>query len=397
MIPIDILLLGSGILLILGILFSKLSANLNVPSLIVFLVIGILLGSDGIVGIYFDNYVAVQYISIFALIIIIFAGGLDSDYDRMKSIFPPGLSLSIIGVFITAFLVGYLIHIVLGYDLLFSLLIGSIISSTDAAAVFSIFRTSELKLTHHLDDLLELESATNDPVAYVLTTSFIYLILNPATSTIDILIIFFQSLILGFILGYIFGQIATYVLNNIKLKIDGLYPVLMIAFAIITFGFSELVGGNGFLAIYIAALLIGNNLIHKKDLHWSFIDGLSWLMQSIMFIILGLLAFPSQTIKVVGTGLIVSFLLIVIARPIAVFISLQPFKYDFKSKLFLSWSGIKGAIPIVFATYPFVAGIEGASLIFNIIFFVTVFSVLLQGSTVKTLAEKLNLIESEED
>lgn len=394
MISIELLLLTGGLLLIISVLLSKASSMIGFPTLIVFLIIGMLLGSDGIVGIYFDNYLIVQYVSIFALIIIMFSGGLDTDFKRVRSIAIPGVTLSTIGVLITAIVTGLFVHFVLGLDVITSLLIGSIISSTDVAAVFSIFRPSNLKLKNNLDSLLELESATNDPMAYVLTTSFIYLAVHPTTSIGSIIFLLIQSLVIGSIVGYLSGKLSTKLNNFLNLTSRGLYPVLLIGVAILTFACAELIGGNGFLAVYISSLLIGNSILVNKRSQINFFEGLAWLMQIVMFIILGLLVFPKQLIPTVGISIIIAAGLILIARPIAVFLCLIGSKFKLKEKMFLSWTGIKGAVPIVFATYPLVAGISEAPVIFNIIFFVTIISVLLQGSTIKFIAQKLKLVEN---
>ncbi|MDR0900824.1 MAG: potassium/proton antiporter [Methanobrevibacter sp.] len=394
MISIELLLLGAGLLLIISVLLSKASSMVGFPTLIVFLIIGMLLGSDGIVGIYFDNYLIVQYISIFAMIIIMFSGGIDTDFKRVRSIAAPGVILSTIGVLITAIATGLFIHYIIGLDIIVSLLIGSIISATDVAAVFSIFRPSNLKLKNNLDGLLEIESATNDPMAYVLTTSFIYLALHPTTSVESIIFLLIQSLVIGLIIGYFSGKLSAKLINFINLNSRGLYPVLLIGVAILTFACAELIGGNGFLAVYISSLLIGNSVLVNKRSQINFFDGLAWLMQITMFIILGLLVFPKQLLPTAGISLIIAIGLILIARPLSVFLCLIPSKFNLKEKVFLSWTGIKGAVPIVFATYPLVANISDAPMIFNIVFFITIISVILQGSTVKFLAKKLNLIEN---
>jgi cell volume regulation protein A len=392
---IEHILFGAGLLLLMSILISKVSSFIGVPTLIVFLIIGMLLGSDGIVGIYFDNYVIVQYISVFALIIIMFSGGLDTDIQKTKPIAKSGVILSTIGVLITSIVLGVFINLILGFDLIVSLLIGSIISSTDVAAVISIFRNSKLKLKNNLDGLLELESGTNDPMAYVLTISFIYLLIHPATSIESIILILVQSLVIGTVIGYLSGKLSTKLVNSINLNSKGLYPVLLIAISILTFACSELINGNGFLAVYISSMLIGNSELVSKKAQLNFFDALAWLMQIIMFIILGLLVTPSQLLSIVGVSVVITIGLILLARPISVFLCLIRSKFTFNEKLFISWTGIKGAVPIVFAIYPLVQGIPEAKIIFNIVFFITLSSLLLQGSTVKILAKKLKLLNTD--
>jgi potassium/hydrogen antiporter len=391
-ISINIILFGLGALFLISVLLSKLSSYIGVPTLIVFLLLGLVIDFGSFIQPTVDNYTMVQYISIFALIIIMFSGGLDTDLKKMKPILGQGISLSIFGTIITAFVTGYLIHLISGIDLLLALLIGATISSTDAAAVFSIFRSNNTKLKNKLDNVLELESATNDPTAYILTTSLIYLMLNPTTSLWELALMFMQSVIFGAVIGFVFGNIFTKLVRLIKLEVDGLYPVLLLGIAVFTFACSEMVGGNGFLAVYIAALIMGNRLLLYKRSQTKFFDGLAWLMQVVMFIILGLFTLPNEFLATAGISFLTAVIIIFVSRPIAVFTSLIPFNVDFKSKIFLSWTGIKGAVPIVFAFYPLVYQIPGALFVFNTVFFVTIISLLLQGSTIYFVADKLNLI-----
>ncbi|MDR3222242.1 MAG: potassium/proton antiporter [Methanobrevibacter sp.] len=387
------LLLLAGSILISSVILTKASSLIGIPSLIVFVIVGMLLGSDGIVGIYFNDYGLVKNISTIALIIIIFEGGLNTNIIKAKKVAYRGITLSTIGVFITAITVGLFTHFFLGMDLIVSLLLGSIISSTDSAAVYSILSPLNVKFKNKLDILLEFESATNDPMAYVLTTSFIYMVLHPTTSIFLMIIIFLKSLILGVVIGYIIGKLSTILIDNINLISKGLYPVLMIGIAILSFAIAEFVGGNGFLAVYISSILIGSSALSDEDKNLTFFYGLAWLMQIAMFIILGLLSFPRQILSVIGFGLLISIVLVFIARPLAIFTCLIKSNFNFKDKIFLSWVGIKGAVPIIFATYPLSYGIIGADFIFNVVFFISIISVLIQGSTIKILAKKLNLIE----
>ncbi|MDR0911034.1 MAG: potassium/proton antiporter [Methanobrevibacter sp.] len=387
------MLLIAGIILLVSVILSKLSSHAGIPVLLVFLVLGMFMGSEGPVGIYFDNYTYVQYICVFALTIILFSGGLDTDIKEAKPIAKSGIALGTIGVLITAITTGLFIHFILGFDLIASLLIGSIISSTDVSAVISIFRTNKLKLKHRLEHLIEFESAVNDPMANILTLSFVHLMLHPKTSIFEIILSLIQALVIGTIFGFISGKLSVKFINKINLETKGLYPVILIAIALLSFSVSEIVGGSGFLAVYISSLLIGNSAIVSKKAMVSFFDGLAWLMQIIMFIILGLVVFPSELIPSALTSLIIAVGLILIARPLAVYLCMLPSNYNFKEKLFISWTGIKGAVPIVFATYPLVAGIKNSLFIFNIVFFITIISILLQGSTIKILAKKLKLIQ----
>lgn len=392
MIEIQVILLAIGVLLLAGVLLSKLSSFIGVPTLIVFLLLGLFFNGSAFFTPSVDNYTIIQYISVFALIVIMFSGGLDTDTGKMRPVASRGVSLATVGVFLTAIVTGLFIHYILGLDFILSFLIGSIISSTDAAAVFSIFKSDKIKLKGNIAELLELESASNDPMAYILTTSFLYLMIHPTTSILGIAFTFIQSLVLGAIFGFVSGKLSTKLVENVNLDVKGLYPVLLVALAVLTFAAPELIGGNGFLAVYIAGLLVGNAKPPYKSDELSFFDGLAWLMQVIMFLVLGLFITPGEILETTGISLAIAIALILISRPFAVFVSLIPFKTPIKEKIFLSWTGIKGAVPIVFATYPLVAGIPQASMIFNVVFFITIISVVLQGGTIEYVAKKLNLL-----
>jgi len=384
-------LLIAALLVFISIIISKVSYRLGIPSLLFFLLIGILAGSEGIGGIYFDNPQITQAMGTIALIFILFSGGLDTKWAEVRPVLGQGIVLSTVGVFITAIAVGLFINWITDLPLMLSLLIGSIVSSTDAAAVFSIFRSHKTGLKNNIAPLLELESGSNDPMAYFLTTTLIFLILNPTTSLYSMILSLIQSIGLGIVLGVIFGKGSLKLINNIKLQITGLYPVLLIAISALTFAITYYLGGNGYLSVYITALIIGNSECIYMRTQKEFFDALAWLWQIFMFLILGLLVFPSEITPVIGIGLLISFFLILIARPLTIFLCLAPFKTGFKDKVLISWVGIKGAVPIILATFPIVAGIEGADLIFNIVFFITITSALIQGSTIYTLARYLGL------
>lgn len=390
MIDINFLLLIMGLILIASVLLTKFTSRLGVPTLTIFIFLGIFFNSG--IPDTISNYAIVQSISIFALIIIMFSGGLDTDFDQMKSVTKQGISLATVGVIITAFTIGLLVHYLLHLDLMLSLLLGSMVSSTDAAAVFSIFKTQKINVKHNLDSMLELESGTNDPMAYILVISCIQLILHPQTTFIDILIDFLWSLGIGLISGFVLGKAFSLLLSKIKLQIEGLYPVLLLASAILSFAITEYFHGNGFLSVYMAAIIIGNCQIKYKYTQLSFFEGIAWLMQITMFILLGAFTQAGELALVIIPAILISILLIFVARPIAVLISLAPFKMDLNSKAFISWAGIKGAVPIVFAFYPLVAGIQSANLLFNVIMVITCISVLFQGSTLKFMAERLGLL-----
>ena len=396
MISEQFILLGS-LLLFVSIIISKTSHKLGIPSLLFFLLIGMLAGSEGIGGIYFNNPNITQFIGIVALVVILFSGGLDTKWGEVKPILWRGVALSTVGVLFTAVTIGLFINWLTSFPLLESLLIGSIISSTDAAAVFSIFRSRNIGLKNNIEPLLELESGSNDPMAYFLVTTLIFLIINPQTSLGAMAISLIQSMGLGILFGFVFGKGMVIIINKIKLHIEGLYSVFTIALMFLTFSVTYYIGGNGFLSVYIAAMILGNSEFMHKNEQLQFFDGLALLMQIIMFLTLGLLVFPSQIIPILGIGILISFFLILIVRPLSVFICLLPFNVGFKDKIFISWVGIKGAVPIIFATYPIVAGIGGANMIFNIVFFITIISALIQGSTINILAKYLGLLTTKKD
>ena len=386
----NILLIGS-ILLFISLIAGKTSYKFGVPVLIFFLAIGMLAGSDGIGGIHFDNPKTAQFIGIVALNFILFSGGLDTDWQSVKPVLWQGITLSTIGVLLTAFSLGMFVWLITDFTIYEALLLGSIVSSTDSAAVFSILRSKSVALKSNLRPALELESGSNDPMAYILTIVFTGLVVNQDSGFMEILPMFLRQLLIGGILGFAFGKIGSLVINKIELDYEGLYIVLVIAIVFFSFSATDFIGGNGFLAVYIAAVYLGNQeLIHKKKILKSF-DSFAWLMQIILFLTLGLLVFPKQIIPVIGIGLIISVFLILVARPLSVFISLMPFKVQLRSRFFISWVGLRGAVPIVFATYPLIAGAEKAGMIFNIVFFISITSVMIQGTTLALVAKWLHL------
>lgn len=387
----NVLLLGS-VLLFVSILTSKTSFKLGIPTLIFFLIVGMLAGSDGPGGIYFNDPKLAQFLGVVALTFILFSGGLDTKWESIKPIFGSGISLSTLGVLITAMATGICSRYLLGITWLESFLLGSIVSSTDAAAVFSILRSRSVGLKGNLRPLLEFESGSNDPMAYFLTISFTYLVTTPEAPIISLIPKFLQGMAIGAVSGYTFGKLMIWIVNKIHLNIDGLYPVLVLSLVFFTFSFTEELGGNGFLAVYISAITLGNsNFIHKKSL-MKFYDGQSWLMQIVMFLTLGLLVYPSHIVPIIPEGLVISLFLILVARPLAVFASLAfSRKISLRKKVFISWVGFRGAVPIVFATYPLLAGVDYAQTIFNLVFFISVTSVLLQGTTLTIMAKWLHV------
>lgn len=389
---IENILLGISILLLISIVLSKSLGRYGIPALILFIGVGMVAGSEGIGNIHFNDPGLAQSLGTVALTIILFSGGLDTRWETTKPILWRGVMLSTIGVFVTALLLGLFVWYITDFTLFEALLLGSIVSSTDAAAVFSILRSKSIGLKHNLRPTLEFESGSNDPMAYFLTVSFTYLVLHQGEASIWSLVpMFFLQMSIGAAMGIAMGRIMVWVINRIALPQEGLYPALTLGMVIFTYAFTTVVKGNGFLAIYIAGVILGNrNFIHRGSLV-RFYDGLAWLMQIMMFLTLGLLVFPSQMIPVLGTGVLISLFLMLVARPASVFLSMIPFRSTFRDKVYISWVGLRGAVPIVFATYPMLAGVEKSTMMFNIVFFIVLTSVMLQGTTLTQVARWLRL------
>ncbi|TXC85743.1 potassium/proton antiporter [Metabacillus litoralis] len=387
----DTFVLLTSILLIAGVVTTKFSARLGVPALVLFIVIGMVMGSDGLGFIHFNNASTAQMIGVFALVIILFEGGLQTKWKTLRPVILPSLSLATFGVLLTSGIVASAAWFILDLGLLESLLFGAIVGSTDAAAVFAVLK--DQNINERIGTTLEAESGSNDPMAVFLTVAMIELITMPDTSIISLIGTFILQMGLGVIIGFLAGKLVVKALNRINLDSSGLYPIFAIAFALLTYGVTAFMNGSGLLAVYILAIVIGNSEIAYRHSIFRFSEGFAWMMQISMFVILGLLVFPSDlfTWDVILKGLLLSFILIFVARPIAVFASTINLKYTNKELIFLSWAGLKGAVPIVLATFPLLAGIEGSQLIFNVVFFVVLTSCLIQGATITNLAEKLGL------
>lgn len=389
---IEFILLITAFLMLLSVVASKLSNNFGIPSLFIFLGLGMLAGSDGILGIEFDDVELARNIGTLALIFILFGGGLDTVWKSIKPILKDGLILATFGVLVTAFFVAICVYYLLDFTFLESLLLGAIISSTDAAAVFAILRANGISLKKRLAPLLELESGSNDPMAIFLTVAILQIIMLPeSSSAIEWIFKFFLQFFIGGVLGYLFGYLLPKILNRIHLNFYGLYPVFTIGWVLLLFSSASLFGGNGFLAVYIAGIVANaSEFVHKKNLI-GFHDGLSWIMQIAVFLALGLLVFPSELPDVALSGLAIAFWLMFIARPAGVFITTMFSAFSFKEKVFVSWVGLRGAVPIILATYPYLQGFDKSNLIFNIVFFIVLFSILIQGTTLPLMAKWLNV------
>ncbi|MBA3975912.1 MAG: potassium/proton antiporter [Candidatus Solibacter sp.] len=391
MTPLDQMLIVAATLLVVGVLASKVSDRFGVPALLLFLLIGMLAGSEGIGGIPFDDAGLTQILGIIALSFILFSGGLETDWAQVSGVLWRGLSLSTIGVMVTAVVAGSAATLLLGVSWVEGLLLGSIMSSTDAAAVFSVLRSRGASFKGTNKPLLELESGSNDPMAFFLTMALIRFVNQPDSSVLDLALMFVVQMVVGAAIGYGMGKLSVIVLNRLKLETEGLYPVLTLSVVLLAYGLASSFRGNGFLAVYLAGIVMGNSdFIHKRSLV-RFHDGLAWLMQITMFVALGMLVYPSRLVPIAGIGLLIAAVLMFVARPAGVFISLAFARMGLRHKLLVSWVGLRGAVPIVLATFPLVAGVPNPDVYFNVVFFVVLTSVLLQGTAIPQVAGWLHL------
>ena len=401
---------GEGILLIASIILffsifaGKAGYRFGLPALLLFLGVGMLFGSDGL-GIQFSNPNIAQFIGMLALSIILFSGGMDTKISEVRPIASQGVVLATFGVLATTAITGgfiyYLSFFASGYTEILtlpeSMLLAAVMSSTDSASVFSILRSKGVHLKERLRPALELESGSNDPMAYMLTLLIIAYIQVGGMNLQEAVLSLVIQLVVGAVAGYLLGRLAVYIINHINIANESLYPILLLTTAFFTFAVTTLCKGNGYLAVYIAGLIVGNSkIVHKKSMG-TFFDGFAWLWQIVMFLTLGLLVNPHELLPVAPIGLTVGIFMILFARPISVFLCLLPYKnFSLKGKLYISWVGLRGAVPIIFATYPMIAGIEHAGMIFNIVFFITILSLLIQGTTVTLAAKWLHLVAEPE-
>ncbi|MBU3112991.1 potassium/proton antiporter [Clostridium lacusfryxellense] len=382
----------ASVVVLMCIFSSKVLYRFGVPSLLIFILLGMVFGSEGIVGIPFENYRIAEQVGSFGLILIIFYGGFCANWKIAKPVVGKAVAMSTLGVVVTAGLTGLFCTLVLNITLLEGLLIGSIVASTDAASVFSILRSQKLNLKGGLASLLEIESGSNDPFAYMLTITILSLMNISGEQSILQLLIF--QIFFGLLIGFILAKASSWILKNITFEIEGLYPLFVMAIAVLAYSLSSWIGGNGYLSVYIASIIIGNSKIQNKKSLVKFLDGISWLMQIMLFFILGLLSFPSHLGSVLIPGSLISLFLIFVARPIAAFGILGFLKVPLKHKLFVSWVGIRGASSIVFAILAVTNKAVIQSDIFHIVFFIALFSVALQGTLIAPLAKKLDLVDN---
>ncbi|MGX9758257.1 potassium/proton antiporter [Clostridioides difficile] len=385
------LMIISGLVLLICITSSKVLYKFGVPILLIFILLGMLFGSDGMVGIYFDNYELTRQLCSIGLIFIMFFGGFGTNWNMAKPVAIPSVLMSSLGVIITAGVTGIFCHMVIGTSLFEGLLIGAIVASTDAASVFAVLRSQKLNLKGSLASLLEVESGSNDPIAYMLTLIILTLMNNSGVELIIPMVI--KQIAFGLSIGFLLAKVSVYILRNSNFEIEGFYTIFITAIAILSYALSEYVGGNGYLSVYISGIIIGNSKIPLKKSLVHFFDGISWIMQIMLFFMLGLLSFPSKLPDVFGVAIAISIFMIVIARPLATFITLAKFKFSIKEKLFISWVGLRGAASVVFAIYAVTQGVVIENDIFHIIFFIALLSVGLQGTLIPTVARKLDLVD----
>ena len=401
--PDGILLIGS-VLTFCSILISKTGYRFGIPTLLLFLLVGMLFGSDGL-GLHFNQVSEAQFIGMIALSIILFTGGMDTKLKDIKPIMVQGVLLSTVGVLMTTLLTGLFIFWVSSWSitsislpLMTSILLAATMSSTDSASVFNLLRSQKMHLKENLRPMLELESGSNDPMAYMLTIALIQVIsggaeFNFSSVGIDILIQF----AVGGIIGWLLGKFSVWLNNKINLSNGSLYPILLLSLIFITFIITDRLKGNGYLAVYIAGVVVGNNkLVFRKETD-TFMNGLTWLVQIVMFLTLGLLVNPHEMLAIAPVALLIGLFMIIVARPLSVFACLLPFReISLHARTIVSWVGLRGAVPIIFATYPVVAEIPGADQIFNIVFFITLVSLIFQGMTIAKVARMLHLDLPEE-
>ena len=397
-------LLIGAILLFVAVLAGKVAYRFNAPALLLFLTVGLFIGYDIIS---FNSPELTQFIGMVSLCIILFSGGMDTKFSEIRPILPQGITLATAGVLMTALILGGFVYLVapfIGFELSFplALLLASTISSTDSASVFSILRTRRQGLSENLRPLLELESGSNDPMAYILVVLLIKM-LGGQGEEIGLggaIVMFIVQMAMGAMIGYLFGRASVWVMNKININNASLYSVLLLACVFFTFSFTSLIKGNGYLAVYIAGLIVGNNKLVNKRTVTTFFDGITWLFQIIMFLMLGLLVNLNEALqpKMLLLGIAAGSFLMLIARPIATFTCLIPFRsLSRKARTYISWVGLRGAVPIIFATYPWVAKIEGSEVLFNVVFIMTILSLVVQGTTVSSMAELLGLAYTEKE
>lgn len=390
MIPILIFI---AVVLLLCVFSSKLLYRFGIPALLIFLILGMLFGSDGFGGIYFDNFELAEQIGSFGLIFIMFYGGFGTSWKAAKPVLAPSIWLATAGVIITALLTGWFCYFILKTTLLEGLLVGAVIASTDAASVFSILRSRKLNLKGGLASMLEVESGSNDPIAYMLTITILSMM--SVNGQVNIAAMIIMQIVFGLGIGFALALISTAILKRINFEIEGLYTIYVVAIVVLGYALSQLVGGNGYLCVYVIGIILGNTKLKHKRTLVHFFDGISWIMQMVLFFVLGLLAYPSHIPAIIGPAVLIALFMMFVARPAAVFGILSFFKIPFKEKLFVSWVGLRGAAAIVFAIMAITQAAALKNDVFHIVFFVALFSVAVQGTLTPLFAKKLGLVEKD--
>ncbi|MBQ4498897.1 MAG: potassium/proton antiporter [Alistipes sp.] len=388
-----------ALLLFVAVLAGKAAYRLGAPALLLFLGVGMLFGYNDFVS--FNSYDFAQFIGMVAMCIILFSGGMDTKFSEVRPILGPGVVMATLGVVVTALFVGgfvYLLSPYIGIEITFpfALLLAATVSSTDSASVFSILRSKKQGLTQNLRPLLELESGSNDPMAYILTVMLVGIVSDGADlDWMSALRTFAIQMSVGALMGYGLGRVAVWTINHINIRSNpSLYSVLLLAFAFFVYSFTTMIYGNGYLAVYIAGLVVGNYRIMYRNMLSTFFDSFTWLLQIVLFLALGLLVDIDDLLQpdVLFVGVAVGIFMIFIARPLTTFVCMLPFRrFTGKARLYISWVGLRGAVPIIFALYPISAGLANAEYIFNVIFVVTIISLIIQGTTVSGMASWLGL------
>ena len=401
----NFLLIGA-LLLFVAVLAGKAAYRLGAPALLLFLGVGVVFGYNDFISFHSADFA--EFVGMVALSIILFGGGMDTTFTDIRPVLVPGVVMATLGVALTATILGLFIYFIAplvgvsqDISLPFALLMAATMSSTDSASVFSILRTKRQGLRESLRPLLELESGSNDPMAYVLTVVLVSVVTGDNISASGVISTFFIQMLVGAALGYAFGRVTVWIINKINIRSNqSLYSVLLLACAFFTFSFTTIVYGNGYLAVYIAGLVVGNMKIVHRNMLRIFFDSFTWLLQIVLFLILGLIVDVHQLLSadvLIMGGLIGAFM-ILFARPVAVFLSLAPFrKFSVKARAYVSWVGLRGAVPIIFALYSVSHGVENSDYLFNVVFVVTVISLIIQGATVSSMANWLNLSYKERE
>jgi potassium/hydrogen antiporter len=382
-----------GTLIAISALFSRAMGKAGIPVALLFIGIGVLAGSEGFGGIEFEDYNFAFRLGAIALVLILFDGGLNTPLLAVRQYIKPAATLATLGVVLTALIVAGMGHL-LGLSWNHAFLLGAVVSSTDAAAVFSVLRGSGLHLRKRVGITLELESGLNDPMAVILTLAMTEALVKQDFSVSHVVLGTVIQIAVGTATGLGVGYVGTHLLKRARLPASGLYPVLSVAFAFLSFGLATLLEGSGFLAVYLAGLIIGNNEVRYHHGMLRVHDALAWLSQITMFLMLGLIAFPSRLGTVAGTGIAVALGLAFVARPLAVALCLLPFRYRAVEVFYVGWVGLRGAVPVILATFPVLMGAPGSKTIFDIVFFIVVVNALVPGATVQPLTRKLGLVSN---